>query len=52
MKTNIILAITAAVTGIAYYLIRRKETLKLYQEKKPAHHITNVFAKAKEQSIK
>lgn len=55
MKKNIIIAATAAAAGIAYYFINKKRSAKgthYFPESKPAHHITDVFARAKEQAVK
>lgn len=56
MKRNIIIAAAAAAAGIAYYVACNKKSKKSkrkdFQESKPAHHMTDVFARAKEQAVK
>ena len=56
MKKNILLAAAAAAAGIAYYIVRKRKTSKqsgyVAQGNKPAHHVTDVFARAKEQAVK
>ena len=56
MKKNIIIAAAAAAAGIAYYVINNKKSKRLKQknleEYKPAHHMSDVFARAKEHAVK
>lgn len=56
MKRNIIIAAAAAAAGIAYYVVSNKKSKKSknknFQEFKPAHHMTDVFARAKEHAVK
>jgi hypothetical protein len=52
MKRNIILATVAVAAGVAYFIRRRMNSSKMngnsHSAAKPSHHLTNVFAKAKE----
>ncbi len=56
MKRNIIIAAAAAAAGLTYYMVSNKKSKKSkqrnFQESKPAHHMTDVFARAKEQAVK
>lgn len=56
MRKNIIIAAAAAAAGIAYYVVCNKRSKKSrkndLQEFKPAHHMTDVFARAKEHAVK
>ena len=56
MKKDILIAAAAAAAGIAYYFVRKRKSTKMNgyasQGSKPAHHITDVFARAKEQAVK
>ncbi|MEO6584078.1 MAG: hypothetical protein ABIO05_07125 [Ferruginibacter sp.] len=55
MKKNILLAATAVATGLAYYLVSNKKSKKKNKKNyftKPAHHMTDVFARAKEEAVK
>lgn len=56
MKKNILIASAAAAAGLAYYFIRKKNASKqngyVGANNKPAHHMTDVFARAKEQAVK
>lgn len=56
MKRNIIIAAAAAAAGIAYYVVSNKKSKKSknkdFQEYKTPHHMTDVFARAKEHSVK
>ena len=56
MKRNIIIAAAAAAVGLAYYVVSNKKSKKSkksnLQEYKPLNHMTDVFARAKEQAVK
>jgi hypothetical protein len=56
-RKGIILAAVAAAAGVAYYMTKKKKSGKgkghtTAMSGPGDHHLTNVFAKAKEQSIK
>jgi hypothetical protein len=54
MKKNIIMMALAVAGGVATYLLSRKKTsteLPAGQEFDKAHHLTNVFSKAKQQAV-
>lgn len=56
MKRNVLIAAAAAAAGIAYYLVRKRKSSKkagyATQGTRAAHHVTDVFARAKEQAVK
>lgn len=56
MKRNIFIAAAAAAAGLAYYVISNKKSKKSkqknFREDKLPHHMTDVFARAKEQAVK
>jgi len=55
MKKNLLLTATLAAAGIAYYFVCKKRLSRAGDPFNPvirSHHITDVFAKAKEQAVK
>lgn len=56
MKKNILIVATTVAAGIAYYFVRKRKLTKMngYASlgSKPGHHMTDIFARTKEQAVK
>jgi hypothetical protein len=54
MKINILFVAAAAAASIAYYFVSRKKQSKMngHSQGMKTHHMTDVFARTKEQAVK
>ncbi|MEJ7626814.1 MAG: hypothetical protein WKF35_08125 [Ferruginibacter sp.] len=55
MKKNILYAAAGLAAGVAYYIVSKKKSGRKQDYTTPpikSHHVTDVFARAKEQAVK